>query len=596
MAQQFFEELSRCLRKEQIESYNKEDRRLEIFLHGQPVLSVSPGNEVFLLPAGSKNPEANELYHRVAIAADSAFEYVEAMKNTPLLRARGLENKFHLLAEFGGAVLAGRERAAGQGYEFVTWIWDHEKVGVSHGHYYEDDFAGAKRDFAVRSGLISNASLFSKEELTELYRATEHLLAEDPDLNDKQMKAIQEARTKIEFSVPDLDTQLEHRQDNSKLAYAKLELPASPWELLDALDKARLPEGDSLYLEIIDYHDFEVLRSCHTCSATNLPELNDLAERLSRLDERQHTAFEGLVRVELQKQEPLTLKRLRDLAASADCCHVVESVVSDGQLGRFYAENGFVPEVEGLPDAVFELLDFEKIGEMARTGECGVYVPSGISDLGGYVVQHSDLNSAPEILLCRPVEPDYAIHLRLAARHEDLPFGGTDVVELKLPAEDSVLEMAVRCLGYVDWGEVECTCLDCKVPQLKEHITSAVPFETIKQLGDALTQMPTQWQAVMEPEDCHRLDYALDLSQNLHCYNFLPRDMELADYGKMLAKQDGIYPTDELLVSCFDAEGYANQKMRNLGLSAAEHGYVSWNGIEILYEYSQPPNNPTMSM
>lgn len=49
-------------------------------------------------------------------------------------------------------------------------------------------------------------------------------------------------------------------------------------------------------------------------------------------------------------------------------------------------------------------------------------------------------------------------------------------------------------------------------------------------------------------------------------------------------------------MSCFDAEGYANQKMRNLGLSAAEHGYVSWNGIEILYEYSQPPNNPTMSM
>ena len=101
---------------------------------------------------------------------------------------------------------------------------------------------------------------------------------------------------------------------------------------------------------------------------------------------------------------------------------------------------------------------------------------------------------------------------------------------------------------------------------------------------------------VLELEDCHRLDCALDLAQNLHCYNFLPRNMELADYGKMLAKQDGIYPMDELLVSCFDAEGYANQKMRNLGLSAAEHGYVSWNGIEILYEYSQPPNNPTMSM
>lgn len=93
MGSKFFEELSRCLGKEQIESLSKEDRRLEIFLHGQPVLSVSPGNEVFMLPSGSKNPEANELYHRVAIAADRVFEYVEAMENTPLLRARGLDNK-----------------------------------------------------------------------------------------------------------------------------------------------------------------------------------------------------------------------------------------------------------------------------------------------------------------------------------------------------------------------------------------------------------------------------------------------------------------------------------------------------------------------
>ena len=83
MGSKFFEELSRCLGKEQIESLSKEDRRLEIFLHGQPVLSVSPGNEVFMLPSGSKNPEANELYHRVAIAADRVFEYLDARNPSP---------------------------------------------------------------------------------------------------------------------------------------------------------------------------------------------------------------------------------------------------------------------------------------------------------------------------------------------------------------------------------------------------------------------------------------------------------------------------------------------------------------------------------
>ena len=31
-------------------------------------------------------------------------------------------------------------------------------------------------------------------------------------------------------------------------AYAKLDLPASPWELWDALDKVRLNEGEQLYM------------------------------------------------------------------------------------------------------------------------------------------------------------------------------------------------------------------------------------------------------------------------------------------------------------------------------------------------------------
>lgn len=33
-----------------------------------------------------------------------------------------------------------------------------------------------------------------------------------------------------------------------------------------------------------------------------------------------------------------------------------------------------------------------------------------------------------------------------------------------------------------------------------------------------------------------------------------------------------------------------------MGLSAAEHGFVSWNGTELVYEYSQPDVEPTMSM
>lgn len=208
----FFEELSRRLREGGVESSNVEDRRLEIFLHGQPVLFVSPGNDVFLFPAGSNNPEASELYHRVAQTADEVYTYVEEVQTAPTLHISGLSEKFHLLADFGGAVLAGRELENGWGYQFVTWIWDYSRTGVSHGHYYEEDFCGAKQDFAVRSGLISKAQLFSLEERAELYRATDYLLDEGPELEDGQLKALQTARTKIEYTVPDLADRLEQGQ------------------------------------------------------------------------------------------------------------------------------------------------------------------------------------------------------------------------------------------------------------------------------------------------------------------------------------------------------------------------------------------------
>lgn len=211
MQNSYFRELSRRLRLEGIESVPGEDR-LEVFLHDQPVLYVSPASDVFLLPAGSKNEETSELYHQVAIVADEVYGYVEAMENAPPLRASGLHEDFRLLADFGGAVLAGQERENGQGYQFVTWIWDYDRTGVCHGHYYEGNFLLAKQDFAIRSGLISRAQLFSLEELTELYRATDYLLEEGPEPDAKQLKAIQEARTKIEYTVPDLQSRLEQTQ------------------------------------------------------------------------------------------------------------------------------------------------------------------------------------------------------------------------------------------------------------------------------------------------------------------------------------------------------------------------------------------------
>ena len=160
MREKYFLELSRRLQERGIESSVIADNRLEVFLHSQPVLYVSPASDVFLLPAGSQNEEASELYHQVAMDADEVYSYVETMQNAPLLHASGLHEDFRLLADFGGAVLAGQERENGQGYQFVTWIWDYDRTGVSHGHYYEDDIGSMK----ARSWTTSSKKPFRRPE------------------------------------------------------------------------------------------------------------------------------------------------------------------------------------------------------------------------------------------------------------------------------------------------------------------------------------------------------------------------------------------------------------------------------------------------
>lgn len=169
-------------------------------------------------------------------------------------------------------------------------------------------------------------------------------------------------------------------------AYARLELPASPWELHDAMDKVQLQENEELYLEIDDYYGFEYLAPHLMELDASLNELNDLAGRLAVLDETEQEAFDGLLRLEIQRKVEsngsiLTMQDLRTLAVSAgaDCCHVV-GATSDAELGRFYAENGFMEELDGLSDDVFEMLDFGKIGKALRTGENGTFTRNGYAN------------------------------------------------------------------------------------------------------------------------------------------------------------------------------------------------------------------------
>lgn len=291
-------------------------------------------------------------------------------------------------------------------------------------------------------------------------------------------------------------------------ACAELSLPAAPYEMQDAFDKLRLAESEIPYWEVTEYRQFEELSSVlnDTCG---LYDLNVLAQKLSELDERQSTAFAGLLELERKKEPSIPISRLIDLACGGSCCHVVDEALNDSQLGRFCTENSFLPELDNLPDAVFDLLDFERIGREHRLREGGVFVERSADHPGGYVEQHDELAEVYKTLDLTPKEPDYAILLKVSKGFFNDPgYDSGKTVQLKLPALSETLDAALETVEAWDWREAGWSCLDCRVPALAELISEAGEgIDFLNHLARALADMEPKDLTAYKP--CWRLQNAV---------------------------------------------------------------------------------------
>lgn len=306
-------------------------------------------------------------------------------------------------------------------------------------------------------------------------------------------------------------------------AYAKLDLPASPWELWDALDKVRLQTDDILYMEIEDYYAFEYLAPHLDGLEISLNELNDLAALLSALDEVQEAAFEGLFSMEVQRKVNanggvITLQDLRDLAVSAktDCYHVVEAA-DDAQLGRFYAENDFVPDLDGVSNEVFEMLDFAGIGRMMRCSENGVYVNSL------YVLRDAELTTAPPVQKTLPEKPGYLFRLTLGLCPD---FGGDRTAVLDLPASEEALVAAQEQLGTLNWENTVVLNYDDILPNAAVFADLPSELEEFNAFTKVARDIPRfevpKLKALLEQFEVQDIETALFLTEHLADYVLTP--------------------------------------------------------------------------
>ena len=189
----YLEEVCISLHRAGFETKPPEDCHLPILWNDAPLCRISGKGSVLYRQECVDSVRAQDALQSVIDTAKMTSEYMAILETATLLKAGGLTGDYRVLADFGSAVLAGHPTE--RGVQFVTWEWDFDRKGVHHGHYFQDDYEAAKRDFTVRSGLVQKDALFEPEQLAEIYRALRLVREQDESLSfgrDRELAELME--------------------------------------------------------------------------------------------------------------------------------------------------------------------------------------------------------------------------------------------------------------------------------------------------------------------------------------------------------------------------------------------------------------------
>ena len=203
----FFRELAIHLTREGFTVQKEEDGLLPVELDGAPLCRISKKGAIRFKQEEQDAVRESLIRGKVSDIVRTVSEYTRLMDPALYLKAAGLSEKYKLLADFNGTVLAAQETRFGA--QFATWDWNDARTAPSHGNYYPQNYEGAKRDFAVRSGLVDKQRLLSDEQLTEIYRCIHETLDSGYPITAQREKLLRDTAEQIEWAVPDLEERVE---------------------------------------------------------------------------------------------------------------------------------------------------------------------------------------------------------------------------------------------------------------------------------------------------------------------------------------------------------------------------------------------------
>ena len=196
----YLEEVCISLHRAGFETKPPEDCQLPILWNDAPLCRITGKGSVLYHQENVDSIRAQDVLQSVIDTAKMTSEYMVILEYAPRLKASGLTGDYRILADFGDAVLAGHPTE--RGVQFVTWEWDFDRKGVHHGHYFQEDYDAAKRDFTVRGNLVPKDALFEPEQLAQIYHALSFVREQDETLSFGRDRELAELMDQVGGLLP----------------------------------------------------------------------------------------------------------------------------------------------------------------------------------------------------------------------------------------------------------------------------------------------------------------------------------------------------------------------------------------------------------
>ena len=285
----------------------------------------------------------------------------------------------------------------------------------------------------------------------------------------------------------------------------------------------------------------------------------------------------------------------RDAEEAVDCLNSLEDydvcpAGSYEELGRFSLQRIKVSE------DVLSYVDLDELGRQYEDKHPGLFIghcylaypkqPSPpIRQENGAPLLWDDSWSV-KLKLASPAVPE-GVWLRLPdyALDTDYGVGEIDLVlhELKAGSLNDCTLLEARCI-LPEAGD-----LTAQYSSVSELVRDG---NNLGHIMDEQGQGEPHWQekfaAALEYEDCRTLKFALDISQNMHCYEWVSGE-ELADFAANHLRSCGV-PEELIQSGAINFDDYAEDLLETSGymLTDGETGYITRNNREFIHEYTTP--------